>query len=60
MEKELKIDMNDETASQIVLIQLRTILEYCVRKIDENYIYPEDAEKIEKMYKIINGRDKED
>lgn len=52
--------MNDETASQIVLIQLRTILEYCVRKIDENYIYPEDAEKIEKMYKIINGRDKED
>ena len=58
MNDEILINMNDETASQIVLIQLRTILEYCVSKIDGNYVYPEDVKKIEKMYKIVNGRDK--
>lgn len=54
------MEFNDETKAQIVHIQLDTIVKYCAKIFDEGVVLPKDVIKIQKIFDIINDREKKE
>lgn len=50
------MEFNDKTKAQIVKIQLFDIIKYCANILEDGNVMPEDVEKIQLLFKIINNK----
>ena len=48
------------TQGQIVNIQIRTIMDFLTNITDKGYVIGKDADKIQRMFKIVNEKEIED
>ena len=51
------MEFNEETKAQIVHIQLNDIVKFCAKILEDGYIHTSDAEKVEKMFKIVHDNE---
>ena len=58
MKKKTTKEFDYFTKCQIVHIQLDSILKYCTRFYEGEGIAPKDVDKIQRMFKIINEKEK--
>ena len=49
-------EFNEATKSQIVAIQVRCILEYIIKLYENSSIRGKDANKIQRMFNIVNEK----
>ena len=50
------MEFNERTKAQIVHIQINTIMEYLIKFLEGKGINPKDADNIQKMFNIVNGK----
>ena len=50
------MEFNDKTKAQIVKIQLLDIIKYCANFLEDGNVMPEDVEKIQLLFKIVNNK----
>lgn len=51
-------EFNEETQGQIIHIMINDIVKFCEDKIDQGYINGSDAERIQRMFKVLHDKEK--
>ena len=53
------MNFNEKTIAQIIHIQINDIVHFCGNILNNGSISIDDAEKVEKMFKILHNKDTE-
>lgn len=50
------MEFNEATKAQIVHIQIVDIMKFCANIIDKGFVFGDEADKIQRMFKIVNEK----
>lgn len=50
------MEFNEATKAQIVRVQMMVIMEFCANIIDKGFVFGDEADKIQRMFKIVNEK----